>query len=600
MLEGPILKIFCLLACLSPTTVSARPPLSDMFGFGLEKYIPYIVISAIFVFVMIPTHEKFQEFRMIIFTALELFLGFLFAPTFFYMTEGLSGTTIILMIYGCSITALMIMLMLSDNCQRRPQQFSIKISISLVAIWLSFLPVLSYVMEGFGVTTIVTISTRCVLLVLILIVKLNSDHTDFDLRFQFPVLVVNLVVGCCFSCCQGTKAGTIISCVMGDLWFTLLAIYLVIEDGIFPIADKARPNVQDSTSGSNTAIIAVLTLLLGGTFYDRQIIATIFQIIWGIRLGFFCMYRMLKSNRDTRFDSIRSKFTSLLGFFVIQMIWVWTISLPLILLNSPRMSDPSSGGRDVHFGSATDIAGIVLFVFGLMIESIADIQKFIFRQNRTSPKQFMKTGLWSWSRHPNYFVVNSYGNDYFSSIFTILPIYDTTINCDPLFYLLRIGMFLLCLQPTISGVGTNLGYLSIASPILTILLLLFITGMIVNERPSHERQYKNGNWSEYSEYLNRTSCLILFPPSLYVLLPQSIKSTLFLEFPIYRYNPESGGNEGLNNDRYSSDGSFKVLWQPRKGDSFVNFFVNTESFIFALLFITSAVSTEKLVDLKAE
>ncbi|CAG8761561.1 17751_t:CDS:2, partial [Acaulospora morrowiae] len=162
-----------------------------------------------------------------------------------------------------------------------------------------------------------------------------------------------------------------------------------------------------------------------------QIIATIFQIIWGIRLG--C--------EDTRFDSIRSKFTSLLGFFVIQMIWVWTISLPLILLNSPRISDPSSGGRDVHFGSATDIAGIVLFVFGLMIESVADIQKFIFRQNRTSPKQFMKTGLWSWSRHPNYFARLKFG---------------------------LIGMFLLCLQPTISGVGTNLGYLSIASPILTI------------------------------------------------------------------------------------------------------------------------------------
>ncbi|CAG8635483.1 2487_t:CDS:2, partial [Acaulospora morrowiae] len=81
-------------------------------------------------------------------------------------------------------------------------------------------------------------------------------------------------------------------------------------------------------------------------------------------------------------------------------------------------------------------------------------------------------------------------------------------------------------------------------------LLLFITGMTINERPSHERQYKNGNWPEYSEYLNRTSCLIPFPPSLYVLLPQSIKSTLFLEFPIYRYTPESdGGNEGLSNVR---------------------------------------------------
>ncbi|CAG8498564.1 5607_t:CDS:2 [Acaulospora colombiana] len=58
-----------------------------------------------------------------------------------------------------------------------------------------------------------------------------------------------------------------------------------------------------------------------------------------------------------------------------QMIWVWTISLPLIFLNSPRISDPNIGGRDVHFGSATDIAGVILFLLGWVIESVADIQK---------------------------------------------------------------------------------------------------------------------------------------------------------------------------------------------------------------------------------
>jgi steroid 5-alpha reductase family enzyme len=84
---------------------------------------------------------------------------------------------------------------------------------------------------------------------------------------------------------------------------------------------------------------------------------------------------MLKSGKDLRFESIRSKFASLLFFFVLQMIWVWTISLPVTFLNSPRISNKEEGGKDVEFGSATDIVGIILFSIGILIESISDIQK---------------------------------------------------------------------------------------------------------------------------------------------------------------------------------------------------------------------------------
>ncbi|CAG8495075.1 13229_t:CDS:2 [Cetraspora pellucida] len=68
--------------------------------------------------------------------------------------------------------------------------------------------------------------------------------------------------------------------------------------------------------------------------------------------------------------------------------------------------------------------------------------------------------------------------------------------------------------------------------------------MPLSERPVHIAHFKAGNWDKYSQYLSRTSCLIPFPPSLYEPLPQIIKSTLFLEFPIYRFEPESGGDPG--------------------------------------------------------
>ncbi|CAG8774872.1 12443_t:CDS:2, partial [Funneliformis caledonium] len=103
---------------------------------------------------------------------------------------------------------------------------------------------------------------------------------------------------------------------------------------------------------------------------------------------------------------------------------------------------------------------------------------------------------------------------------------------------------------------TNAAYASITSPVFTIFLLMFLSGMPLNERPAHEKQWKQGNWNDYSKYLERTSVLIPFPPSLYKPLPRIIKSTLFLEFPLYRYVPdlENGDQSGLTRDGASVNG----------------------------------------------
>ena len=63
------------------------------------------------------------------------------------------------------------------------------------------------------------------------------------------------------------------------------------------------------------------------------------------------------------------------GFWIGQIIWVWTVSLPLTILNSPAVSDPALGGSNPGFGTSRDIAGIVLWALGWVIESIADVQK---------------------------------------------------------------------------------------------------------------------------------------------------------------------------------------------------------------------------------
>ncbi len=122
-------------------------------------------------------------------------------------------------------------------------------------------------------------------------------------------------------------------------------------------------------------------------------------MVWGLRLSAFLLFRILKTGKDDRFDDKRDKFFPFLGFWVFQMIWVWTVSLPITVLNSPnvtRFPQPA-------FGTGRDIAGVVLYAIGFTMESVSDIQKYLFRSRNTDKSAICDKGFFSWSRHPNYF-----------------------------------------------------------------------------------------------------------------------------------------------------------------------------------------------------
>jgi steroid 5-alpha reductase family enzyme len=107
----------------------------------------------------------------------------------------------------------------------------------------------------------------------------------------------------------------------------------------------------------------------------RNIVASLFVIIWGLRLSGFLLFRILKTGKDDRFDDKRDYFWKFLGFWVFQMVWVWNVSLPVTILNSPNVSYGPEGGGTSGFNAATDIIGIVLFAVGFVIEAVADVQK---------------------------------------------------------------------------------------------------------------------------------------------------------------------------------------------------------------------------------
>ena len=89
---------------------------------------------------------------------------------------------------------------------------------------------------------------------------------------------------------------------------------------------------KDFAGGTNFVVLAIITLALSGHHDARQIVASIFIMLWGARLSGFLLFRIIKTGKDDRFDDKRDKFFSFLGFWVFQMFWVRRI-LHLYTLN---------------------------------------------------------------------------------------------------------------------------------------------------------------------------------------------------------------------------------------------------------------------------
>lgn len=156
---------------------------------------------------------------------------------------------------------------------------------------------------------------------------------------------------------------------------------------------------SDFAGGTNFVVLAIITLALSGHDHARQIVVSLFIIAWGARLSAFLLFRIIKTGKDDRFDDKRDNFFKFLGFWIFQMIWVWTVSLPVTILNSPnvtRFDQPP-------FGTGRDIAGVILFAIGFIMESVSDIQKYRFKTQQADSGAVCDAGFFYWSRHPNYF-----------------------------------------------------------------------------------------------------------------------------------------------------------------------------------------------------
>jgi len=245
-------------------------------------------------------------------------------------------------------------------------------------------------------------------------------------------------------------------------------VAFVIQWVVFVPSYRAQTEHWYDITGSATYLtVTIGTLLLAGRFDARSILLTLLVCVWALRLGTFLFRRIKKAGADTRFDDIKPSFTRFLMAWTLQGLWVF-LTLAAALAAMTATSVPPFG--------LIGWIGLAIWVLGFGIEALADAQKQAFRKDPANKGRFIDSGLWAWSRHPNYFG-------------------EIT---------LWVGVALIAL-PALSGWQ----YVTLISPVFVYFLLTRVSGIPMLESRADER------WGEepaYQAYKARTPVLFPRPP----------------------------------------------------------------------------------------
>jgi steroid 5-alpha reductase family enzyme len=246
----------------------------------------------------------------------------------------------------------------------------------------------------------------------------------------------------------------------------ILGLIVLIQIILFIPAFIFKTDKLTDISYGLTFILAAGIILFLNPLSAGKVILLLMIAIWGFRLGIFLFIRIGKIKRDKRFDGIREKFFKFLGFWLLQGISIWVIMLSsLLYLKSETM--------DMKLISWF---GFIVWLTGFIIETISDFQKFRFIQNLENEGKWIESGLWKYSRHPNYF----------GEILVWLGVYVFTL-------------------PVLFGLNILIGLIS---PIYIVFLLIFVSGIPKLEKMANE---KWGTNPDYLNYKRSTSILFILP-----------------------------------------------------------------------------------------
>jgi steroid 5-alpha reductase family enzyme len=229
---------------------------------------------------------------------------------------------------------------------------------------------------------------------------------------------------------------------------------------------KKDNSIADIFWGPGFIVVAVTTLLTSEDYSQRQIILLIMVVIWGFRLFWHIGLRNWNKPEDFRYQDMRRRWgkwqvlRSYTDVFILQGIFLFLVSLNITITNRYQ-------GNGLVW---TDFLGIFIWLCGITFEIVGDNQLKKFISDPANKGKLMTSGLWSWTRHPNYF-----------------------------------GEALLWWGIALIAWSASHSWLVLISPLVITLLLLFVSGV-----PLLEKKYKDRQ--DFIEYKKHTSRFFPLPP----------------------------------------------------------------------------------------
>ena len=234
-----------------------------------------------------------------------------------------------------------------------------------------------------------------------------------------------------------------------------------------PSAIVQTEKFYDLTGGISYISVTIAAVALTPELDLRGKLVAAMVIVWSARLASFLFMRISRDGKDSRFDNIKNRPPRFFLAWTLQGLWV--------LLTAATAFAVITGGNSKPIG-IIGYVGIAVWAGGMLIEIVSDRQKSRFRGDPANKGKFIQSGLWAWSRHPNYF-----GE-----------------------IVIWVGMAIIAL-PVLQGWQ----YVTLISPVFVTFLLTKVSGVPMLEEAADERW---GGQEDYEIYKRNTPVLVPRPP----------------------------------------------------------------------------------------
>jgi steroid 5-alpha reductase family enzyme len=244
----------------------------------------------------------------------------------------------------------------------------------------------------------------------------------------------------------------IVIATYGALWF-IISIF------------KKRNDIADIAWGLGYMVLCAFYLFYYEPSTRAYLLVTLISI-WGIRLAIFIMSRNMGKSEDFRYKKWREDWgrtfylRSFLQVYMLQGFFLLLIITPIMVV----VSNPQGPFTTL------DYLGVIVWLFGFYFEAVGDYQLAQFKKNPDNKGKIMQTGLWRYTRHPNYFGEVA----------------------------MWWGIFLIALN-------SPHGLYALIGPLTITFLLLFVSGV-----PMLEEKYEAN--AEFENYKEKTSKFFPLPP----------------------------------------------------------------------------------------